>query len=266
MGWLEDRVALITGGGSGIGRAVVERFIAEGARVGVLELVEEKAQELRDELGEQVVVVQGDASRREANERAVRETVNAFGKLDVLVGNAGIYDFGVPLAELPVDKLETAFDETFGINVKGYMLAARLALPELLKTQGAMIFTASYASFHAAGGGVLYTASKHAVLGLIRQLAYELAPKVRVNGVAPGIAPTAMRGVRTLGQEPHSALLEGTEKVLPLQFMPDAADHAAAYVYLASAENSRAVTGMVIETDSGLAIRGLAQPAGGLNL
>ena len=93
MGWLEGKVALITGGGSGIGRALVERFLEEGASVGVLERSNEKAKELQDQFGDNVVVVQGDVTQLEDNERAVAETVQAFGKLDTFIGNAGIFDF-----------------------------------------------------------------------------------------------------------------------------------------------------------------------------
>lgn len=266
MGWLEGRVALVTGGGSGIGRGIVDRFVAEGARVGVLELVEDKVEVLRDELGDKVVAVQGDVTRHEDHERAVAGTVAAFGKLDILVANAGIFDAGASLVDLPIDKIGSAFDELFGINVKGYLLAARAAVPELLKTEGCMIFTASYSSFHPSGGGPLYVASKHAVVGLVRQLAYELAPKVRVNAVAPGVAPTVIRGVSALGQGSMPSLIPGAEKALPLQFMPEAGDHAAAYVLLASKENARVITGTIIETDSGAGNRGLLDVAGGLGL
>lgn len=267
MGWLDGRVALITGGGSGIGRGIVDRFVDEGARVGVLELSPEKAERLREDFGDEVVAVRGDAASREDNERAVGETVAAFGKLDVLVANAGIFDGGVSLMELPAEKIGAAFDELFGVNLKGYMLAAKAALPELLKTEGCMIFTASYASFHPSGGGPLYVASKHGVVGLIRQLAYELAPKIRVNGVAPGVARTVMRGIKALGQETMPALLPGVvEQTLPLQFSPEVHDHAAAYVLLASSENSRVITGAVITTDSGAGNRGLVHASGGFGL
>ena len=83
----------------------------------------------------------------------------------------------------------------FGVNVKGYLLGAKAAYRELAKTRGSIIFTVSNAGFYPCGGGPLYTASKHAVVGLIRQLAYELAPSVRVNAVAPGLVRTAFSQV-----------------------------------------------------------------------
>ena len=92
MGWLDGQVALVTGGGSGIGRAVVARYIEEGARVGVMERVVARADELRGEFGDKVAGIGGDVARFADNQRAVAETVRAFGKLDVFVGNAGIFD------------------------------------------------------------------------------------------------------------------------------------------------------------------------------
>src|SRR5438105_9536314 len=92
MEWLDGQVALVTGGGSGIGRAVVARFIAEGARVGVLDRVPGRAEELQTEFGDAVVAVTGDVAQLADNKRGVAETVVAFGRLDVFVGNAGVFD------------------------------------------------------------------------------------------------------------------------------------------------------------------------------
>src|SRR5262245_23084619 len=101
MGWLTDTVALVTGAGSGLGRAVVERYLAEGARCGVLEIDEAKAARLRQDLGDAVVVTVGDATSLADNRRAVAEAVAAFGRLDVFVGNAGLWDYATSLVELP---------------------------------------------------------------------------------------------------------------------------------------------------------------------
>ncbi len=118
MGWLDGEVALVTGGGSGLGRAIVERFVAEGARVGVLELSEVKAEALRNGLGDQVAVIVGDATSLADNQRAVADTVAAFGRLDVFVGNAGVWDYNTPRAGLPDHAIDAAFEEVFGLNVK----------------------------------------------------------------------------------------------------------------------------------------------------
>src|SRR4029077_16483381 len=119
-------------------------------------------------------------------------------------GNAGVFDVYVPLAEFSEERLSAAFDELFGVNVKGCFFGAKAALPELQKTRGSMVFTASVAGLNSGGGGALYTASKHAVVGLIRQLAVELGPEVRVNGVAPGGTLTDLRGLQTLGNDDRS--------------------------------------------------------------
>lgn len=259
MGWLDAKVALVTGGGSGIGRGIVARFIAEGARVGVLERVPARAEQLTAEFGKSVVAISGDVSRLPDNKRAVEQTVSAFGRLDIFVGNAGIFDQRISLADLPEDKLSDAFDEQFAVNVKGCLLGAKAALPELLKTEGCMVFTASVAGFNSGGGGVLYTASKHAVVGLIRQLAAELAPRIRVNGVAPGGVATDLRGLAALGQSERShwaaASIERRRAGVPLQRDIQPEDIAAACLFLASKENAGAMTGEIVHVDAGGSLR-----------
>jgi cis-3,4-dihydrophenanthrene-3,4-diol dehydrogenase len=271
MGWLDGRVALVTGGGSGIGRAVVERFVAEGARVGVLDRSAEHLERLTREV-DGVVTITGDVTAAGDNDDAVAAVVEAFGGLDTFVGNAGVWDYFATLADTPADRLATSFDELFAVNLKGYLLGAKAALPALLRSDAAgIVFTASNASFLPAGGGPLYTAAKHAVVGLVRELAYELAPHVRVNAVAPGGTLTDLRGLSGLGQQDMSMagvpnieqLVAGTA---PLGFAQQAADHAGAYVLLASTPNSRAITGQVISSDGGLGVRGLGQAAGGTDL
>ena len=259
MGWLDDKVALVTGGGSGIGRGVVERFIQEGARVGVLERNGERVEQLKADFGDRVVAVLGDVTRLESNQAAVAETVGAFGKLDIFVGNAGVGDGFVPLVDIPQETLGEAFDEQFDVNVKALFLGAKAALPHLLETEGCMVFTASGAGLNSGGGGPLYTASKHAVVGLIRQLAVELAPSVRVNGVAPGGTITDIRGLASLGLTDRASfadpeVVEETRRRAPMgPLQPE--DHAGVYVLLASKENSRAMTGTIVTTDAGSLLR-----------
>ncbi len=260
MGWLDGEVALVTGGGSGIGRAVVERYVAEGARVMVMDRAAGRAEELKAQFGDKVAAIGGDVSRLDDNKRAVAETIAAFGRLDIFVGNAGVLDGFIRLADLPEDKLAAACDELFAINVKGCILGARAALAELDKNKGCMIFTASGAGFTSAGGGVIYTASKHAVVGIVRQLAVELGPNIRVNGVAPGGTMTDLRSVAALSLEDRSQFaIPGTRERIaagnPLQLAMDPADLAGAYVFLASRANARGITGSVVSVDAGSTLR-----------
>src|SRR5579863_2744623 len=157
MGWLDGRVALVTGGGSGFGRAVAARFVEEGARVAVMDRVAARAEAMRQEFGAAVVAIAGDVSRLADNKRAVADTVGAFGRLDIFVGNAGIFDGFTPLAEIPEEKLGASCDELFAVNVRGVLLGAKATLAELGKTRGCMIFTASVAGLNSGGGGPIYT-------------------------------------------------------------------------------------------------------------
>jgi NAD(P)-dependent dehydrogenase (short-subunit alcohol dehydrogenase family) len=260
-GCLEGKVAIVTGGASGIGRAVVERFVQEGAQVCVSDIDEGRLKELSAAItSDRVVTIQGDVTRWEDNHRTVHAAVRRFGKLDIFVGNAGVFDGFVTLERLAEETIPQAFDEIFHVNVKGYLLGAKAALPELLKTGGNMVFTVSMAGFYPNGGGPLYTASKHAVVGLIRELAYELAPRVRVNGVAPGGTITNLRVVPSLKPlapvplDPQAREARARTRN-PLRIAARPEDHAAAYVLLAS-DQGRTMTGEIIRVDGGLGVRG----------
>jgi 2,3-dihydroxy-2,3-dihydrophenylpropionate dehydrogenase len=156
---------------SGTGRT----FLNEGAQVAVLQRSQSKVDELIARFGDRIVAVTGDVARYADNVRAVEATVARFGKLDCFIGNAGIWDHYADVVNMSGEQLETAFDEIMSINTKGYLLGAKAALNELLKTEGSMIFTLSNSAFYSSGGGPIYTASKHAGVGLVRELAYELA-------------------------------------------------------------------------------------------
>jgi len=260
MGWLDGQVALVTGGGSGIGRAVVARYIEEGARVGVMERVAVRADQLRAEFGDKVVPITGDVAHLADNHRAVAETIHAFGRLDIFVANAGVFDVYAKLAEFDDERLVHAYDELFGVNVKGVVFGAKAAVPELKKTQGCMVFTASVAGFNSGGGGALYTASKHAVVGLIRQLAAELGPEIRVNGVAPGGTMTDLRGLQSLGNDDRSQfaapdMAERLRAGNPLHIALEPADLAGAYLFLASRRDARGITGQILTVDAGGLLR-----------
>ncbi|WP_295685557.1 3-(cis-5,6-dihydroxycyclohexa-1,3-dien-1-yl)propanoate dehydrogenase [Nevskia ramosa] len=268
MNGLKNTVVLITGGGSGLGRALVERFLREGASVAVLESSAARAEALRADFGTQVEAIVGDVTVYADNARAVECTVVRFGRLDTFIANAGIFDFFQALPQYEGDRLGAAFDELFAVNVKGGLLGARAALSELVKVRGSIIFTISNAGFYPGGGGPIYTASKHAVVGLVRQLAHELAPKVRVNGVAPGGMKTNLRGLQANGTGAQSlADVEGLDQMLcditPLQISPKPEDYCGPYVLLASATDAGPITGAIINTDGGLGVRGIVNIRGG---
>ena len=263
MGWLEEQSVMITGGGSGLGKAIVNRFVDEGANVVVLDVDTEQLQAVDAAFGEEVQTVHGDVRSLDDNERAVSTAVTEFGSLDVFVGNAGVFDENVSLPELTDETIETSFQELFGINVLGYLMGARAALPELVTNEGRMIFTASQAGFNSDGGGILYVPSKHAIVGIVRQLAFELAPKVRVNAVAPGYVPTDLSDADALGGEQSIVSAEDFDASNhPLNCVPSPADYTGAYVLLASPENSRPMTGTIIQADLGRSIRGITEVSG----
>jgi len=254
MALLEDNVTLITGGGSGLGRAIIVRFAEEGARVGVLERDADKAKQLTADFGNSVHVMVGDVTSAADNERAVAETVEAFGKLDTFIGNAGLWDFNAPLESTSTETLAKAFDQLYSVNVKGFVLGARASVGALRESNGGMIFTLSNAAFLPGGGGALYVSSKHAGVGLVRQLAYELEGEVRVNAVAPGGMSTDLRGLPALNQEGMSfgSVIDSmggpaalAEKV-GRKFFPEPEDYVMGYVVLASSE-SRTTTGSIFQ-------------------
>lgn len=257
---LDGKVVFFTGCATGIGRATVARFVAEGAKVVAVD-ISQGVHDLADEFAGAVVPVQGSVASWDVNSAAARTAIETWGRIDVFVGNAGIFDAMVPLEAIPGDQLDQAFHELYAINVQGPLLGVRACLDQLIANQGSVIITSSFAGSNTAGGGILYTSSKHALHGAIRQLAYELAPTVRVNGIAPGVAATQMRGVSSLGQTAGDAVIDGTREVLPLQAIPDFDAYCAMYVLLASDE-SAAMTGSIVNIDSGLGIRGIAKPGG----
>ena len=270
MGTLAREVVLITGGGSGLGRAVVDRFIEEGARLVVLDTSTDKLAALDAAHGDHIATLRGDVRILADNQAAVALAIDRFGKLDCAIGNAGIWDYSVALDAIAGDAIDKAFDEMFHINVKGYLHLAKAALPELARARGSMIFTVSNAGFDPAGGGALYTAAKHAVVGLIRQLAYEFAPVIRVNGVAPGPIETDLRGPAALGLSDQAidtiGLRELAAPAVPLGIVPRAQDYAGGFVLLASRRDNVAATGGVLALDTGIAVRGIGRTSAGSDL
>lgn len=254
-GRLAGAGALVTGGGSGIGRAVVDAFVNDGARVATLELSRARAAELRTDHGDAVAVVEGDAASADDLARAVAAVQDHAGRLDTLVTCVGVHDQRASLRAVGTEGIEAAFDECFRTNVLSVLLAVRVALPCLIASRGSVVVTLSESAFYPAGGGVLYGSTKWALRGVIAHLAHDLAPEVRVNGVAPGgTAGTRLAGLRSLGQHTTADEKEGRDEAIRaatvLDVTPEPADHAAAYVYLAG-RGARVVTGTVINSDGG---------------
>jgi len=257
--WLHGKRALVVGGGSGIGRAVVEIFSTEDARVTVLERDRHKCDKLREELPE-VSVVEGDAITRAANEHAVKVAVDSYGGLDTLVNCVGVFDFYQRVDDIDAGNLSPAFDEMFRTNVLSHLQSVKAAVPALRAGTGSsIILTESASSFYPGRGGVLYVSSKFAVRGLVAALAHELAPEIRVNGVAPGgTLNTDLRGLATLGLD--NVRLDDTPgrasdvaARTPLNVALDGRDHAWSYVFLAS-NRSRGITGETIHPDGGFGV------------
>lgn len=260
MGMLSGEVVLVTGGGSGLGLGVAKTCLAEGAELAIMEIVPEKVERLKADFGDQVLVVQGDVTRISDVIACKEAIVKRFGRLSSLIGVQGIWDGNVPLKDIPLEKFDAAFDEVLHINIKGYLLTAKIFLDLLEKEQGTIVLTGSSgASYCADGGGALYTATKHAVLGVVRQLSYEFAPAVRVNGVAPsGIGGSHLRGPASLGLQgqsladiPKEVFLETINQLMPLKWLPDAEDYGPLYAFLAS-RKSRVMTGTIVSADQGL--------------
>jgi NAD(P)-dependent dehydrogenase (short-subunit alcohol dehydrogenase family) len=257
--WLDGKRALVVGGGSGIGRAVVDAFRDEGAKVAVLERDADKCDTLRHKL-KKVPVVEGDATTRAANDLAVAAAVEAFGGLDTLVNCVGIFDFYKGISDIDVDDLPAAFDEMFRTNVLSHLQSVKAAVPALqAETGSSIVLTESASSFYPARGGALYVSSKFAVRGLVSTLAHELAPQIRVNGVAPGgTLNTDLRGLASLGLDdvrlddtPNRA--RDLEARTPLNVALTGADHAWSFVFLAS-DRSRGITGDTLHPDGGFGI------------
>jgi len=263
---VDDKVLLIVGGATGIGRGVVDAAVEARAKVVVLD---RNAEALGVLAAEQpgVLTVVGDATTLQANEEAVAAALDAHGRLDGLITLVGVWDYFQGVNDIPGEVLEAAFDELFAVNVKSPLLSVKAALPALIESEGNIVLTLSNAAFYVAGGGTLYTASKFALRGVVAQLAYELAPKVRVNGVAPGGTPTPLSGLAALGMEGmHLQDIPDVETLIsstnPLGVVPTPRDHAHSYLFLASRETTPATTGTIIHSDGGLGVRGLTQVAG----
>jgi 2,3-dihydroxy-2,3-dihydrophenylpropionate dehydrogenase len=225
----------------------------------VLERDPHKCDALRQQLP-QVAVVEGDATSHEANDRAVAAAVDAFGGLDTLVNCVGVFDFYRGLGDIDADALPGAFDEMFRTNVLSHLQSVKAAIPALRSASGSsIVLTESASSFYPGRGGALYVSSKFAVRGLVSALAHELAPDIRVNGVAPGgTLNTDLRGLSSLGLD-QTRLDDSPNRArdvaarTPLHVALTGEDHAWSYVFLAS-PRSRGITGETVRPDGGFGL------------
>ena len=256
---LDGKRALVIGAGSGIGRAVVSAFAAVGARVAALEIDSAKCDGLREELAN-TVVHHGDATSWRDCASSVDATVAAFGGIDVLVNCVGVFDFYRGLRDLGETEIDAGFDEAFRVNVKSQIVPAKVALPALSGSSGSIILTVSTSGFYPGRGGLLYVATKFAVRGLVVALAAELAPDIRVNGVAPGgTLGTDLRGFASLGLDADRlddtpGRAETMAARVPLGVALSASDHAGSYVFLAS-DAARGMTGTFLHPDGGMSVK-----------
>ena len=256
MARLAGYSAIITGAGSGIGRAVLDRYLAEGANVVAVVRKQSDADDLKAQ-GCEVVV--GSVDQYDTAARAVALAIAHHGRLDVYVANAGLWDFHKRLEKQSPEQIRAGFEEIFGVNLLGTLFGARAAIAALRESRGSLIATGSNACFLAGGGGVLYTASKFALRGAIMQLAKELAPLVRVNGVAPGATNTGISGPSSLEQagmemnaDPDRMAAVRRHMLMGRVACPE--DHTSLFVLLASREESSFVTGAMMLSDGGLTI------------
>lgn len=233
------KVVLVTGGARGIGRALAERFHAEGSRVVALDVA--FAEEQAPATG--YYSLRCDVSDRESAQRAVGEAVDRFGGVDVLVNNAGVNVEGL-VSDLDPGRWRLAFD----VNVTGTFLMSQAVIPAM-KSQhsGRIINAASFAAIVPSVGSAAYAASKAAVVQLTRVLASELGPwDVTVNAYAPGMIPTAMNGFADLPEPEQARLLD----TLSLRRWGRPEDVADLVCFLAS-DAAQYITGTLIDVSGG---------------
>ena len=249
---LKDRVALITGGGSGIGAATARLLATEGAHVVLLDLQGEAVGEVADELGGVAVV--GDAASADDARRAVAAAIDRFGCLDALVANAGAAAVGLGrLDDLDAD----AWHAGIRANLEPAVVITKVALPPLIERRGSIVIISSVGALSSAPQSIAYQTSKSALLGLTRSLAVDYGPMgVRVNAVCPGRTLTPMveqmtaEFARQRGVQPET-FLERLDAVIPLRRGGQPSELASACLFLLS-DDASYVTGTTLVVDGGM--------------
>jgi len=236
---LEGKSIVVTGAGAGIGAATCRRLAAEGARVVAADVHTAAAEAVAKELGDEAVAVGADVSTPQGAAACVSAAVDAFGRLDAFHANAGVEGRAHLVADFDV----AVYEQVFGVNVRGAFLSAHAALTQLIAQGGGggILFTTSLASLMGSPSTAVYNASKHAVHGLVRCLAKEVPPSIRVNAVAPGVVDTRM--MRSLEESMGSSVgvdaktfKAGLEAAVPMKRYASAEEIAATAAWILSDE------------------------------
>jgi 3-oxoacyl-[acyl-carrier protein] reductase len=250
---LKDRVALITGGAAGIGKATARRFLKEGARVVICDVNVKAGQAAVEELGGDVEFYQVNVADRQAVQAWVDDVVAKYGQVDVLVNNAGVLRDNtlvkVKDGELVKQMPEAEFDLVIAVNLKGVFNCTQAVAPQMIKQGSGVILNASsVVGLDGNFGQTNYVATKAGVIGMTKVWARELGRyNVRVNAVAPGFIATEM-----VMQMPER-ILESMKARIPLGRMGQPSDIADAYLFLASDEASY-ISGTVLRVDGSIVV------------
>ena len=243
---LEGKIAVVTGGNSGIGLATAKRFLDEGARVAISGRNQKTLDEAVQKLGKEVLGVKADTAKLEEIEKFLTTVNRKFGKIDVLFINAGVAKFA-PLTETP----ETLFDEQFDINIKGAYFTIQKAVSHL-NDGASIILNTSVAGQTGTPGTSAYSATKAALRSLARTAAAELSDRgIRVNTVAPGPIVTPIFGRTGLPQQVIDDWAKDLLGKVPMRRFGQPEEVAGAVAFLASSDSSY-VTGVEINVDGGL--------------
>ena len=250
---LQDKVAIVTGGAKGIGLASAECMVRQGADVLIVDVNVEALEVARDHLKEyagQIDAMCADIARVTDTEQAVQSAVKRFGAVDILVNNAGIQTFGDPMTTT-----EEIWDRTMDVNLKGHWLMSRAAIPEMLKRgKGAIVNISSVQGLASQRNVVAYATSKHAMIGLTRSMAVDLASsQIRVNCVCPGTVNTPMIHSIVERDNNPERLKNILNKMHPIGRIAEPAEIGEVVAFLASYRASF-MTGSVITVDGGLTV------------